>query len=77
MHAWCVTRQKPLKVTLTEPVSNSGFVWVTARFRLVHLSNFLTFHRNTCSVLLTLSQTDKILAVTKLKAFSDDNCNFA
>ena len=37
----------------------------------------LTFHRNTCSVLLTLSQTDKILAVTKLKAFSDDNSNFA
>ena len=47
------------------------------RFKFVYLSDFFTLHRNSCCVHLTLFQMTKILAVTKLKAFSYDKSNAA
>ena len=77
MHAWCVRRQKPLKVTLTEPVSQSGFVWSVPKFKFVHLSDFFNFTQIFMLCALNSFPNDKILALTKLKAFSYDKYNVA
>ena len=77
MHVWCLRRQKPLKVTLTEPVSQSGFVWVSAKIQICTPVRFFNFTQKFMLCALNSFPNDKILAVTKLKAFSHDKSNVA
>ena len=77
MHALCVRRQNPLKVTLPEPVSQSGFVWVIAKIQICTPVRFFNFTQKFMLCVLNSFPNDKILAVTKLKAFSHHKSNVA
>ena len=77
MHAWSVRRQKPLEVKLTEPVTQSSFVWVSAKIQICTPVRFFNFTQKFMLCALNFFPNDKILAVTKLKAFSHDKSNNA